>query len=51
MLIVTKIEKKFPMTTTPTLTVHHRLRITNIDFRTEMDAEESAANWTQCVTF
>ena len=27
----------------------HRLKITNIDVRTEMDAEESTANGTQCV--
>ena len=29
----------------------HRLIITNIDVSTEMDDEEFAANWTQCVAF
>jgi len=29
----------------------HKLNITNIDVRIEMDDEEISANWTQCAAF
>ena len=33
------------------LSVDHRLTITSIDVRTEMDDKESVVNWTRCVAY